>query len=1518
MGPFEILCIIAGIFLLLYFYSTSTHDFWKNKNVKGPKPTPLLGNFTDLMLNRISMGDYTKKLYEQFNNELMIGMFARKTPILLLKDPNLIKDVLIKDFNKFADRGINISEKVDVLSPHLFALEPERWRPLRKKLSPVFTSGKLKEMFHLLIETSEHLEEYLNNIVIENEPIECRKLTAKFTTDVIGSCAFGIDINALSNEESEFLRMGRKIFDLNFWRTLKIRIRDITPWLYELLGPILAEKEMNNFFVNLVRDTMKYRKENNIVRHDFIDLLREVKENPDKLSDIELTDSLIAAQAFVFFIAGFETSSTTMSNALYELALNPSIQEKLRKEIQNEFKITEGKLLYDRIKNLKYLHMVFQETLRKYPPVTVLMRKATEKYTFSDTNVTIPKGQKIWIPTYAIQRDPKNYPNPDTFDPERFSEEEEELRHPMLFLPFGDGPRNCIGARFAVYQTKIGLMKILNNYKVDVCEKTCIPYVNSKNSFLLQPKDGIYLKFKKIVFVQIANKNLIKITNGKKKMLFEILCLIVGFIFLYYYSRKNFDFWKKQGVKCPTPIPFVGNFKDFMLNRISIGDFTKQVYDQFENESMVGFYARRKPILLIRDPKLIKNILIKDFNKFADRGMTFHEKVDILSPNLFMIEPKRWRPLRKKLSPVFTSGKLKEMFHLLIETSEHLEEYLNKIVIENEPIECRKLTTKFTIDVIGSCVFGIDINSLSNENNHFIKMGQIVFKANFWKNFKMRMREITPGLYNFFGSILAEREMDNFFVNLVRDTMKYRKENNIVRHDFIDLLREVKENPDQLGDLELTDSLIAAQAFVFFVAGFETSSTTMSNALYELALNPLIQEKVRKEIQNELKITEGKFLYDRIKNLKYLHMIFQETLRLYPPITVLMRKTTEKYTFLDNNVTLEKGYKVWIPIYAIHRDGKYHSEPEIFNPDRFKDEEINLRNPMHYLPFGDGPRNCIGSRFAIYQTKIGLMQILKSYRVDVCEKTSIPYVNHRSSFLLQPRDGIYLKFKTSIKIKTIMLFEIFFTITIIILIFHFKNKSNNDFWKIRGIKGPESRNFFVTMKNIFLTKTYIGDTIKKMYDDYKDEKMIGMFAGSMPILIIKDPELIKDILIKDFNKFADRGIRLHEKVNPLSAHLFSLEPKRWRPLRKCLSPVFTSGKLKEMFYLILKSSENLELYLKKIVTANKIIECRSVTAKFTTDVIGSCAFGIDVNAFVDENNNEFLRMGKKIFDVGYWRTLKMQIMRILPNLYDRLGFIVSDREMDDFFVNLIKNTIQYRKENNIIRHDFVDILRNMKENSKNLENIELTDNLLAAQANVFFAAGFETSSTTMSNCLYELALNPLVQEKLQKEICEILQNSGNELSYENVKNMKYLHQVFQETLRKYPPVPFLMRCSLDEYTISDTNVKIPKGQRVWIPAYAIQRDPKNYPNPDKFDPERFSEEEEESRHPMLFLPFGDGPRNCIGARFAVYQTKVGLIKILNNYNVDVCEKTCIPYVNNKNSFLLQPTDGIYLKFKKII
>jgi len=112
MEAFEILCGIAAVILILYYYLTSTFDFWKSRNIPGPRPIPGLGNFKDVMLNNISLGDYLTEVYNAYKDEPLIGIFARKTPILIVKDLDLIKDILIKDFAKFADRGFPIFEKV--------------------------------------------------------------------------------------------------------------------------------------------------------------------------------------------------------------------------------------------------------------------------------------------------------------------------------------------------------------------------------------------------------------------------------------------------------------------------------------------------------------------------------------------------------------------------------------------------------------------------------------------------------------------------------------------------------------------------------------------------------------------------------------------------------------------------------------------------------------------------------------------------------------------------------------------------------------------------------------------------------------------------------------------------------------------------------------------------------------------------------------------------------------------------------------------------------------------------------------------------------------------------------------------------------------------------------------------------------------------------------------------------------------------------------------------------------------
>ncbi|XP_024892073.1 cytochrome P450 6B1-like [Temnothorax curvispinosus] len=187
-----------------------------------------------------------------------------------------------------------------------------------------------------------------------------------------------------------------------------------------------------------------------------------------------------------------------MANAFYELALNQEIQNRLRDEIDQEYIKHAGNLTYANIKEMNYLDKVFKEVLRKYSAGLFFTRRTMSSYTFNGTKVSIPKGQIILIPWQDMHQDPNIYPEPDVFDPERFNEEAVRSRHPMVYLPFGGGPRNCIGSRFAVYQTKLGLIKILRNYKVEPCEKTQIPYAIDDKHFLLTPKDGIYLRIIKI------------------------------------------------------------------------------------------------------------------------------------------------------------------------------------------------------------------------------------------------------------------------------------------------------------------------------------------------------------------------------------------------------------------------------------------------------------------------------------------------------------------------------------------------------------------------------------------------------------------------------------------------------------------------------------------------------------------------------------------------------------------------------------------------------------------------------------------------------------------------------------------------------------------------------------------------------------------------------------------------------------------------------------------------------------
>lgn len=199
-------------------------------------------------------------------------------PRLFLRDPDLIKDVLVKDFSTFHDRGVYMNEDVEPLSGHLFTLPGRRWRNLRMKLAPTFTSGKMKMMFQRLVECGDELKFCLENIAEREEVIEVKDILARFSTDVISSCAFGIECNCLKNENAEFRQWGRKAFEPSIRTNIIGILSGIAPVVLDTLRVSTLDSDVSKYFRRMVEETVKYREENDVKRNDFLQLLIHLKQ----------------------------------------------------------------------------------------------------------------------------------------------------------------------------------------------------------------------------------------------------------------------------------------------------------------------------------------------------------------------------------------------------------------------------------------------------------------------------------------------------------------------------------------------------------------------------------------------------------------------------------------------------------------------------------------------------------------------------------------------------------------------------------------------------------------------------------------------------------------------------------------------------------------------------------------------------------------------------------------------------------------------------------------------------------------------------------------------------------------------------------------------------------------------------------------------------------------------------------------------------------------------------------------
>uniref|UniRef100_A0A182PYV5 Cytochrome P450 n=1 Tax=Anopheles epiroticus TaxID=199890 RepID=A0A182PYV5_9DIPT len=482
------LLLSAGVLCLAVLWIRQRYNYWKIRNVPTLPGVFPLGNFAALRTK--SLADVSIELYRQMDpKERFYGLSIMLQPTMMITDLDLIKAVMIKDFAHFTDHGVYHNERVDALSCHLFCLEGAKWKSIRTKLSPTFTTGRIKAMFPILKQVSDNFTDFLRVAVLTGRELDLKDCCARMMIDNIGGCAFGIECNSFHEPDSAFRRTGELVFDRPRHSQVISSLLRLYPALGHLLGLKVNHDEVIEFFTDMMTRTVAMRENSASKRNDLIDMMIELRA----VSNGEaLTMNELMAQAFGFFLTGYETSSSNVTFCLYELALNEEYQERARACVREALQ-KHGGLTYEALGDMEYLDRCINETLRKYPPLPLLPRLTSKAYRIPGSDVILSPKTRIHIPVYAIQRDERYYPEPERFDPDRFAPERAAGRHLSTFLPFGEGPRVCIGQRLGVMQSRVGLATVLANFRVRPGPRTPVPIVYAKDAVTLQSAGEVFL-----------------------------------------------------------------------------------------------------------------------------------------------------------------------------------------------------------------------------------------------------------------------------------------------------------------------------------------------------------------------------------------------------------------------------------------------------------------------------------------------------------------------------------------------------------------------------------------------------------------------------------------------------------------------------------------------------------------------------------------------------------------------------------------------------------------------------------------------------------------------------------------------------------------------------------------------------------------------------------------------------------------------------------------------------------------
>lgn len=275
-----------------------------------------------------------------------------------------------------------------------------------------------------------------------------------------------------------------------------------------------------------------------------------------------------------------------------------------------------------------------------------------------------------------------------------------------------------------------------------------------------------------------------------------LLITLIGW-FVYHTILKNWNHFSNQNLKFIRGWPFFGvQYEMFLRSRRSFPHQMESWYYAYPNEKVIGIHGMFGGYMyILRDTEVIKQITIKDFDHFVNHQFMMDETIEpVFGRSLFFMKDHKWKLMRSTLSPVFTGSKMKLMFNVMNELNVKFVNYLYEYY-EKKPFECemKDLFTRYATDVIATCAFGLDVNSLKDKENIFYKLGQSFSDLSGLRMIKFMLVMLLPKLAKLLRIRITNMDYVNYFKDLVMNTIAHREKNNIVRHDMINLLIEVRK-----------------------------------------------------------------------------------------------------------------------------------------------------------------------------------------------------------------------------------------------------------------------------------------------------------------------------------------------------------------------------------------------------------------------------------------------------------------------------------------------------------------------------------------------------------------------------------------------------------------------------------------------------------------------------------------------------------------------------------------------------